>query len=421
VIGNLQLSVGTWEALRPQASMVRRAVFVVEQGIAEDLEWDDSDPASLHCIAQVDGELAGTGRLLPDGHIGRMAVLPRWRGRGVGGAILERLIVAACERGHESVELSAQVAVRAFYERHAFVALGEVYQEVGIAHQRMRREIGDRARSPSGAAARSLRIRRWRARQPHGGGIYVLHGLGEHGGRYDALARWLCDRGWTVGSHDHLGHGESDGRRGIVDVGDRLSLDARERVAAFAREIGQPPVLLGHSLGGAVAADLVASRGLPVAALVLSSPALALRVGRPMRAIASLLARLAPDLALPNGLDPARLSSDPAVVAAYRADPAVHDRISPRLFAWLAAAGEQARAAAQSVRVPVLLLVAGDDAMVDPEGSRAFAQALSEGPGTLHVFERLRHELFNEAPAGRDRVLAVLEPWLAARVPRAGG
>jgi len=420
-----QLRLGSWEALAPLAAPVRVAVFVKEQGIPAELEWDEADAASLHCVARLGDAVVGTGRLLPDGHIGRMAVLPAWRGRGVGGVILEALVDAARERGHDAVELSAQVAVRAFYHRHGFTALGEVYEEVGIPHQRMRRvlarpgdaaEIGEVA---SGAAGRRLRTRRWHPATPHGGGVYLLHGLGEHGGRYDELARWLCARGWTVASHDHLGHGESGGERGVLDVADRLARDAAERLEAFTREIGTPPVLLGHSMGGAVAADLVATRGLAVQGLVLSSPALAVRMGGPMRMLASLLTRFAPDLALGNGLDPERLSGDPRAVAAYRSDPAVHDRISPRLVTWIVRAGAQARAAASTVKVPVLLLVAGDDAMVDPAGSLAFARALPAGRGTLQVFDGLQHELFNEQPEARSRVLDALAEWLGGRAPSA--
>ena len=132
-----QLRLGSWEALAPLAAPVRVAVFVKEQGIPAELEWDEADAASLHCVARLGDAVVGTGRLLPDGHIGRMAVLPAWRGRGVGGIILEALVDAARERGHDAVELSAQVAVRAFYHRHGFTALGEVYEEVGIPHQRM--------------------------------------------------------------------------------------------------------------------------------------------------------------------------------------------------------------------------------------------------------------------------------------------
>ena len=422
----IDIRLGDWTALQAQAGPIRTAVFVQEQGIAPELEWDENDAHCVHCLALVDGEPAGTGRLLPDGHIGRMAVLPAHRRAGLGSLVLLALMQAAAQRGDARVALSAQTAVRDFYRAHGFQPEGEVYDEVGIPHQAMSRALwgGDitlrewTARG-EGEGGQTLQVREWRPARGHGEGLYLLHGLGEHSGRYDALARWLCARGWTVRAHDHAGHGASGGPRGVLDRPDRLRRDAAAQLAGFAAELGRPAWLLGHSMGGAMAAELVAAERVPVAGLVLSSPALAVRVGAPMRLLASLLARLAPDLALGNGLDAHRLSSDPAAVSAYRRDPLVHDRISPRLFAWILRAGSQARAAARTVTVPVLLLVAGDDAMVDPDGSRAFARALPDPLASLFVFDGLQHEIFNEGPAARDRVLGELAHWLAERVPRA--
>jgi predicted GNAT family N-acyltransferase len=136
---NLELRLASWDALRDQAGMVRRAVFVSEQGIDEALEWDERDAVSLHCLALIDGEPIGTGRLLPDGHIGRMAVLPHLRNQGVGARVLEALVAAAAQRGDREVMLSAQCAAQRFYERHGFVVQGEPYLEVGIRHVAMSR------------------------------------------------------------------------------------------------------------------------------------------------------------------------------------------------------------------------------------------------------------------------------------------
>jgi alpha-beta hydrolase superfamily lysophospholipase/predicted GNAT family N-acyltransferase len=422
-IASIALELGSWSTLEPLASRVRTAVFVHEQGIPAELEWDAADASSLHCVARIDGETVGTGRLLRDGHIGRMAVLPAWRRAGLGGRILEALVTAAAERGHERVELSAQVTARSFYRRHGFEALGEVYDEVGIPHQRMQRALWggeittELGVAPSGARGAMLRTRRWRPARAHGGGLYLLHGLGEHAGRYDALARWLCARGWTVAAHDHLGHGESAGRRGVIDAASRLRDDAAVRLAEFAEALGRAPILMGHSMGGAMAAELAVADRAPVAGLVLSSPALAVPIAAPMRLLVRVLAQIAPDLTLGNGLDPARLSHDPQAVRAYLDDPRVHDRISPRLIAWLLRAGDRARAAAPGLAVPTLLLVAGADAMVDPAGSRVFAAAAPADRVALRLHEPLYHELFNERPEDRARVLGDLEAWLAGRAP----
>lgn len=136
-----QVKLADWARARERASEIRFAVFVEEQGVPAELEMDQADASSLHALAYHGGEAVGTGRLLPDGHIGRMAVIKAWRGRGVGGLILDRLVAAARERGDSAVLLSAQVHALGFYRAHGFEAEGPVYQEAGIDHQAMRRAL----------------------------------------------------------------------------------------------------------------------------------------------------------------------------------------------------------------------------------------------------------------------------------------
>ena len=132
----------SWDEAREKASPIRFAVFVEEQRVPIEIEWDDQDVKSLHALAYSDaGDAIATGRLLPDGHIGRMAVLKQWRGKGVGGAILERLIGVARERGDQRIELFAQTHALAFYRAHGFVDHGEGFEEAGIPHQAMRRKL----------------------------------------------------------------------------------------------------------------------------------------------------------------------------------------------------------------------------------------------------------------------------------------
>jgi len=130
-----------WPAAQQEAQRIRFSVFVVEQRVPADLEMDENDAASLHALAYGDGQAIGTGRLLPDGHIGRMAVLKDWRGRGAGRAMLRRLIEAARQRGHREVALSAQVHALEFYRAEGFEPDGPVYEEAGIPHQSMRRKL----------------------------------------------------------------------------------------------------------------------------------------------------------------------------------------------------------------------------------------------------------------------------------------
>lgn len=130
-----------WEQARAEASRIRFAVFVVEQGVPLEIELDEHDAECVHALAFDGAAAVGTGRLLPDGHLGRMAVLREFRGRGVGSAILAKLIEAAAQRGDREVLLSAQVHALDFYRAHGFSAEGEVYQDAGIAHQTMRRAL----------------------------------------------------------------------------------------------------------------------------------------------------------------------------------------------------------------------------------------------------------------------------------------
>ena len=130
-----------WDEAHAALESVRRAVFVVEQHVPEALEWDEADAVSQHALASADSVPIGTARLLPDGHIGRIAVLRTWRGRGVGAALLTAMIEAARERGFATVLLNAQVQALDFYRRFGFVAEGEVFPDAGIPHQAMRLEL----------------------------------------------------------------------------------------------------------------------------------------------------------------------------------------------------------------------------------------------------------------------------------------
>ena len=137
----LRIDLMPWSEAREEASRIRFAVFVEEQRVPRDIELDAKDGACVHALARLDGKAVGTGRLLPDAHIGRMAVLKECRGTGVGSRILESLVAQARARGDREVVLSAQVHALPFYARHGFSVFGEVYEEAGIPHQDMRRRL----------------------------------------------------------------------------------------------------------------------------------------------------------------------------------------------------------------------------------------------------------------------------------------
>lgn len=262
-----------------------------------------------------------------------------------------------------------------------------------------------------------LRRRDW----PADGGkgtIVIVHGLGEHAGRYARVAATLNANGWSVVGYDQRGHGASPGARGRIAAEDDLLADLAAVIDDARRASPRRVVLLGHSLGGLVVGRFVAG-GLEspraawqrdVDALVMSSPALDIGMTAGKRALLALLERWTPNLGVGNGLDVKAISRDAAVVAAYRDDALVHDRVAARLVRFLADAGPLVRALAPKWTVPTLLLYAGSDRLVVPAGSAAFAAAAPEGVVTTRAFAPLFHEIFNEPE--RDEVLAVLTAWL---------
>lgn len=140
--GGFRVRPAVWERDEETLRLIRFAVFVAEQRVPEALEWDGIDAQCEHAIAEDDsGSPIGCGRLLPDGHIGRMAVLREWRGRGVGGAILDWLVELARKRGHAVARLNAQTHAIPFYEAHGFAPVGEPFDEAGIPHRAMERAL----------------------------------------------------------------------------------------------------------------------------------------------------------------------------------------------------------------------------------------------------------------------------------------
>lgn len=128
-----------WPADRTALRAVRETVFMREQGVSAELEWDGRDADARHLLAEdPDGQPIGCARLLEDGHIGRMAVLKAWRQCGVGSALLAAAMGLAARQGHCTVHLDAQLQAIPFYERHGFIAEGEVFMDAGIPHRRMR-------------------------------------------------------------------------------------------------------------------------------------------------------------------------------------------------------------------------------------------------------------------------------------------
>jgi alpha-beta hydrolase superfamily lysophospholipase len=249
---------------------------------------------------------------------------------------------------------------------------------------------------------------------PQRGVVLIVHGLGEHALRYQHVAQQLTGWGFDVRSYDHHGHGNSKGERGTLTQDDKLLLDLAEMLQELKRLWPQVPrFLLGHSMGGAVAADHVARHGAgELQGLVLSSPALDAGLNLFQKFLLAVLPRFAPDVVVSNGLNVQYLARDPAVVRAYQDDPLVHSKVSPRLARYITLAGHRALAAAPHWPLPTLLMYAGEDRLVSPKGSQDFAK---QAPSIVQskLFSRMYHEIFNDTD--KERVFECLREWLLAR------
>jgi acylglycerol lipase len=247
--------------------------------------------------------------------------------------------------------------------------------------------------------------------------LLLVHGLGEHSGRYDALATRLVREGYAVHAYDQRGHGQAQGPRCQVDRFDRFVEDLGEVVARVrAAHPGRPLALFGHSMGGVVALRAVQTGAADPHALVLSSPAL--RIGGDVPGwVKGLLKRLAgPFPGLPTSpVDAAALSRDADVVTAYRRDPAVfHGPVKARIATELLRAGEAALAEARRLGLPSIIVHGKDDRIAQPGASTELHRALDGGDTTLRLYDEGPHELFNDPL--RERVLGDVLAWLEERL-----
>lgn len=246
--------------------------------------------------------------------------------------------------------------------------------------------------------------------------VLLVHGLGEHCGRYNTVAQRLLQAGFAVRGYDHVGHGLSGGRRGDLPHPDALLQDLGLVIDATRGLPGRatlPLILLGHSMGGLVVACAVARQMRPVEAVVMSSPALAASINPFQKLLLATLPHWFPHLCVDNGLDASQVARSPAVVQAYLQDPLVHRKISAGLAQWIFAEGAKTVAQAAAWRTPSLLLYAGSDRLVDPQGSARFAAQAPAAWVQAHVFEAMYHEIFNDPQA--QEVFDVLLPWLTKR------
>ncbi len=249
------------------------------------------------------------------------------------------------------------------------------------------------------------------------GTALLVHGLGEHMGRYAHVARHFNSWGFSVKGYDHFGHGLSSGMRGGL-LADNQLLDDMDEVIAQIREdlpTNEKLILVGHSMGGGVVARYVSIYPDKVDALVMSSPALDGGLNAIQKLLLFILPKIAPNFRVRNGLDPRFISHDAAVVDTYIADPMVHDRICARLGKFIVKNGAEVIALASNWRTPTLLMFAGQDKLVSPDGSRAFA---ANAPNCVEAqcFEHMYHEIFNEPD--QIQVFNRMKTWIDGVFPK---
>jgi len=252
---------------------------------------------------------------------------------------------------------------------------------------------------------------RWRA-VPVKAILVIIHGFGEHSGRYLNVVDHLVPRGYAIYGFDHRGHGRSPGKRGHIDAWSEF----REDVDAFLKMVREqeperPLFLMGHSMGGLIALEYTLRHPDGLRGIIASSPALATGLPPVLFFISRVLSKIWPRLGMDTKLDAAGVSRDPAVVEAYRNDPLVHSMGTPRLGTEMVAAMEWTMAHAADWCLPLLILHGGADQLVPAEISRAFFDRVTIADKKRIEYQGGYHESHNDVH--HEQVTADLEGWLA--------
>ncbi|NLH08182.1 MAG: alpha/beta hydrolase [Chloroflexi bacterium] len=241
------------------------------------------------------------------------------------------------------------------------------------------------------------------------------HGIGEHTGRYEGLARALAEAGYALHMADLRGHGESPGKRGHIGSFSEYREDFAAIVQSAWDAAPEAPYFIGgHSLGGLIALNAALDQPLGARGIVVSAPALGLAFEPPAWKVAAarILSAIAPAATFPSGLDTDALCRDGDVVAAYRSDPLVHDAISARAYTEMMAAQRETLANAGRLQMPLLLMHGTADRLTNYEHSRLFYERAGSTDKLFKTYDGFYHELFNEPD--KEQVFADLIEWLDA-------
>jgi alpha-beta hydrolase superfamily lysophospholipase len=243
--------------------------------------------------------------------------------------------------------------------------------------------------------------------------LILIHGLGEHSGRYGHVVEYFNSRGFNVFANDHRGFGRSDGKRGGIYSFDEYLVDV-EQLRKLATEQTEPEttVICGHSMGGLIAALYIEKYADQVTAGILSAPFLDMSVKVPIYKSlpGKLLSKIVPLFSMPSGLDQDAICKDPKVVEDYANDPLVHDKVTARWFTEALKAHVDVRNAVGKLAMPILMIHGEADRLVDVEISRSFYPLVPSKKKKLVTYPGLFHEIFHEPE--RQQVFDDISAWL---------
>jgi alpha-beta hydrolase superfamily lysophospholipase len=262
-----------------------------------------------------------------------------------------------------------------------------------------------------GCGGLELYCRRWRSETKPKAVLSIVHGHGEHSGRYENVADWFVPRGYTVYAFDLRGHGHSQGTRGALDDFGEFREDVRAFLGLVREAEQVPNFLVGHSLGGLIVLDYVLHDDSGLAGVVASGPVLSPPGLSPFLLwLSKVLDRVWPSLILESGLDTSALSRDAAVVEAYVNDPFVHSKGSARLANEMLRAVGWTQAHAAELCLPCLIVHGGEDRLCDPQASRLFCDNVAFADKQYIKYEGYFHEVYNDL--GKEKVFADVQAWL---------
>lgn len=246
--------------------------------------------------------------------------------------------------------------------------------------------------------------------------IIIVHGLGEHSGRYMNVVNFFKNKNTNFYLIDNRGHGKSEGARGHILLFGHYLDDLRIFVEKVREEESEHDIfLLGHSMGGNIIANYLIQRDSFFTGAIFSAPGfrIAAKINPLKEAVGKIMSNVLPQLSLKNDLNTSHLSHDSQVVEEYENDPLVHDKVSARWFTQFLWAGNFAVENANAIRCPVLVMQGSEDLLIDPDGAKKFFQNLSVKKKELHLYQDFYHEIFNEVE--KEKPLATMEKWVDER------